>query len=276
MNLLFPALLGLAAALFPQSAEALSIPINFCGMGGLACTGGGAGGLAGYVERVFVNALGIGFVGLAGAMFFYYAVQLITGSNDESTVTEAKTAYGHAIAGGAIVSLAGAIVHAFTPGVGGPGSVLVNPIPVEIGFANAIEYFRLIIGTALIINTVVQGIRLILAQGDEAISAARKRVLFGFIGVAIVLLANALVIAAYPPAGANSDVINSELVGLANFFLTFFGFLCVVTLVVAGLMLVVSVDEGLKDKAKTVAKTAIIALAVIFSAFVIVNAFITL
>lgn len=288
MKRLFPALIGFLAAILPIPANALSIPINFCGIGGFGCRNvSGVSGLTGYFGGIFVNGLGVTFVAVAIAMFFYYAAQLIAGSNEESTVTESKMAYAHAITGGAIVSLAGTIVRAFTPGVIGPGGALVNRAPLEAGFWNVIDYFRLIIGTALIVNTVYQGIRLIMAQGDEDIQAVRKRLLYGFVGVAIVLLANALVIAAYPqtiPAspilglngqGGDPLTIVDELVGLANFFLTFLGVLAVVLIVAAGIMLIVSIDEGLKDKAKTVVKTSIITLAVVLCSYVIVNMFIT-
>ena len=99
--------------------------------------------------------------------------------------------------------------------------------------------------------------------------------------------ANAIVAAAYPDSipsvivafsgrGGSPLTIVAQLVGLANFLLTFLGVLVVVLMVAAGIMLIVSVDEGLKDKAKTVVKTSIITLAVVLCSYVIVNAFITL
>src|SRR3989338_4987839 len=127
MKRLFPALIGLLAAILPIPASALQIDTEtFCGIGGFSCRNlGGISGLSTYIGNVFVNGLGIAFVAVAGAMFLYYAAQLIAGSNDESAVSESKTGYAHAITGGALVSLAGAIAKAFTPGAAGPGGALV-------------------------------------------------------------------------------------------------------------------------------------------------------
>lgn len=278
-----PALvLGLLAAFLPGSALAFSIPINFCQFGfkiGLStkCMAGGAQGISDYMELYVVPTVGVLFLGVAVAMFFTYAVSILARSHDESAVQESKIAYIHAITGAAIVSLAVYFVWAVSPDPRiGPGPNIVNRPYLEHGFQNVIYYIKLVLGTAMIVNIVVQAARLIASQGEEDGTKAKQRLLYGFVGVAVILLANAMVTSAFPPFGADPGIITDELVGLANFLLALFALIAVLAVIVAGIMLIVSFDEGLKDKAKSIVKTAIITLAVIIASYAIVNAFVYL
>lgn len=275
-----PILLAACAALAPEPALAFQIPLNFCGFGvgvGLSgCGGGGVAGLSGYAAGTVVDILGVLFIGVAVAMFAYYAAIFITSSNDESKIKEAKTAYAHAITGGAIVSLASLIVFAFTPGFSGPGSAVVNVGILNIGFSNVIVYIKLILSAALTVNLVTQGTRMIAAQEQGEIDKAKKRLLFGFIGVGFILVANMFVTAAFPPLSGAASGIALEIRGLANFLLVAFALLAVIAFIMAGVMLVISTDEQLKEKSKTVIKTSVISMAVVIAAYALVNAFATL
>lgn len=293
MNIQIRIFLALLAALLPVSVHAFDIPQNFCSIGvafGLSgnCGGGGAEGLADYAAFYGINTVGVVFLAVILAMFFTFAVRLIVGSNDENTIREAKVGYAHAITGAAIVSLAALFVWAFSPYPGiGPGGALVNECPVQLGFTNAIKYFRIILGAAMLVNLIIQGARMISAQSQEDAEKAKKRLLYGFVGVGIVLLANRMVLAVFPDtvpcsggggggAGGDSSIISIEMVGIANFLLAAFGLMVVVAIIIAGIYLVVSVKEDNKEKAKQIIKTSIVALAVIIAAFAIVNAFLFL
>ncbi|HLD71768.1 MAG TPA: hypothetical protein VI873_04115, partial [Candidatus Peribacteraceae bacterium] len=121
----------------------------------------------------------------------------------------------------------------------------------------------------------------------EDAEKAKKRLLYGFVGVGIILLANRMVLAVFPDtvpcfsagisgSGGDSGIVSMEMVGIANFLLAAFGLMVVVAIIIAGIYLVVSVKEDNKEKAKQIVKTSIIALAVIIAAFAIVNAFLFL
>jgi hypothetical protein len=269
---------ALVASLAPQEALAYTLPagwaVGICGI--IPCTGGGGGafGLSVYVFSRIIFAIQVGFLGIAFVMFFTYAATLVLGSHDQTYVSEAKTAYAHLITGGAIVSLAHLIVLAVSPVE--VGDVVVNPYPIVGGITNAIFYFRIILATALTVNLVIQATRLIIAQGAEETEKVKRRLIHGFVGVAIVLLANSLVVAVDPSVGTPSSVIAIEFRGIANFLLAALGVLVVIALLAAGILLVISIDEQLKEKAKMVVKTTIIALTVVLAAYALVNAFITL
>lgn len=87
------------------------------------------------------------------------------------------------------------------------------------------------------------------------------------------LLINPLLEALVP--GARAGVINEEMIGIANFMLTIFGLMAVTAVVIAGIMLVVSINESLKDTAKTVIRVTVIATAVVIAAYSIVASLIT-
>jgi len=64
-----------------------------------------------------------------------------------------------------------------------------------------------------------------------------------------------------------------ELAGIARFLLTIFGALAVIGILAAGVMLIVSVDESLKDKAKKLVIACMIALVIVIASYGIIDTF---
>ena len=244
-----------------------------CPLGGTAgCGSGGAGGAASFILSNVIPAVQTLFYAVALIFFLQYAVKLLLESHDESTISEVKVAYTYGIVGAVIVSLAGLIVQAVGPGT---GNSLINAAPVNEGLGQVIAYMRIMVGVAATVLITFQGIRIILLQGQESeLDMQRKRFFHGLIGVAVILLANSLVSAVLP--GSGSSILSDEIAGIANFLTELVGALGVLSFVVAGAMLILSVDEGLKDRAKKAMFTATIAMIVASTAFVIVNYFILL
>lgn len=239
-----------------------------CFINGLPCGGGGAAGASAYAFSVIIPAAQYVFLAAAILFFFYYAIRLMLESEDESTITETKSAYGYGVAGAAAVSLASLIVQAVGPGYA--TSTLVNSAPIITIVDIVVFYLRLMVSTAVSALIVFQGIRLILLQGQESeVEQQKKRFFHGLLGVAIILLAN-VVVAAFAP-GAGSVQLAIEIVGIANFLLEILGALCVLAFIIAGIMLVVSTEDGLKDRAKKAMFTTVITLILVLSSYIIVN-----
>lgn len=235
---------------------------------GLPCVSGGAAGLSAFTETVIIPALQVCFLAVAVGFFFYYAVRLMLESDDENTITETKMAYGYAIAGAAAVSLAGLIVQAVGDSAQG---TLVNQAPVIAALDGVVRYMRLMISAAVSCLIVYQGFRIILLQGQESeIEQQKKRFFHGLIGVAIVLIAN-VAVSAFFPQNDGAEILNTEFVGIINFLLEIFGALALLAIIVGGILLVVSAEDSLKDRAKKSIFTAVIALIVVLSSFLIVN-----
>lgn len=208
------------------------------------------------------------FGGLLIAMLIFYGIKLLLGSHNESTLGEVKMAYGHALAGALIVGGAFLFADTFTS----PTGNLVDETPFNTVILNVILFFKALLATVVVLNVVIQGIRLIVALEDGDIDKARKRLLHGMVGAAFVILAGAIVDAFYI-SNATAPIV-AEAFGIARFALTIFGALSVIGLIVSGIMLVVSVDESLKDRAKKLIIICIVALAVVITSYGIINIFI--
>ena len=283
MRFLCPIIFALFVALLPGVAHAFTLPSGWetpiCGTAG--CIGPhNIVQFEAYIRDRIVTAMSVAFIGITAVMLFVYAVTLITESENESSVTQIRSGYAYAITGGALVALANYLVLAFSPNDNLTGTIFTTE-PLCTGFGQVLDYFKLSLAIALLVNIVIQAILLMSAPSEEVAGRAKKQLLFGFVGVAVVLLANAIVGAVdrentLSCFGSPSGTIIQEIVGVANFLLSIFGLLVVVALIVAGGTLVISIDETLKDKAKLIIKTTIIALAVILAAFIIVNTFLAI
>ncbi len=252
-----PVSTGLALLLAPISAFAATA-ISGCGfVPGLPCGSGGAAGAVAIIANTIIPALQYIFYAVALGFFFYYAVRLILESEDESTINETKTAYGYAITGAVMVSLVDNIVATVGPGYA--SASLINAAPVNDGVNNVVLFMRLMVATAVTGMIVYQGFRMILLQGQESEMEAQKKKFFNsLLGVVIVQLAFVVVNSFFP--GAGSSALAQEIVGIINFLLQLLGALAILGFIVAGIMMVASTDEGLKDRAKKAIFTTIITL----------------
>lgn len=250
-----------------------------CIFSSLLCTNGGIQAFADYTQTVLFFGAQRVFMATCILMFAYYGVRLILQSNDESTIGEVKNAYTYAITGAAIVSLSSVIVQ-IVGQYGNNGQILVNQQAVWYSLGNIETYMRIMVGTAVGAMMVYQGMHLIILQGQESeLEAQKKKFFHALIGVSVILLASSIVHAFVPPAGAGSGsagILVSEIVGIGNFLLVIIGGLAVVAFVIAGLFLVVSVDEALKDRAKKTIFTTVVTLVIVLASYAIVNFVITL
>lgn len=261
---LLPGLLGILFGFF------LPVPVAhgqaWCLVSNLPCGGGAT--LYPLIKTKFVDFLRYAVVAVAFGMFAYYAFALLFAGEDENATTQLKTSFSHAIVGCAIVSLA-TIAADLVPSRGA-GAVLQTPGVAASGLWQIIQYFKLIIGAAVSFHVTYQGIRLIALQGkEEEVSKQKAKFFHGLIGVAVVLLADAIVRAASP--GNNAGTLSLQIQGIANFFLSIFGLLAVVAFIASAAVLLFSVDESGKDKGKKGMLGSVVVLVIVFSSFAIIK-----
>ncbi len=267
---------ALLLALLPHAAHAFQIDASsvmaLCNV--LPCSGGGGGaaGLSDYILEKIVTAMEVIIVAIAIISLFITAAQMVAHSTEESTVKDTRTSYIHIITGLAVVGLCRWFVLAFS--APNTGAQLVNTDVVESGLVNIVMYFKMIISLSLMVNIVVQAFRLITSQGaQEQVDKAKTRFIASFIGAGIMMLANVIVLSVIPGYGGSTDLA-VEIAGIANYILVIMGFLSLLAIIVAGVLLIVSIDEGLRDKAKNMIKTSMIALIVVLTSYALVTAFI--
>lgn len=234
--------------------------------------GGGSAGIVALLMAKFVPSMYIVFGAVAGIYMMLDVIKMVTEGSDEGVVTEAKGNIIHIIVGCVVVGGAALIVESFGVGY---GIRIVNAAPITGAITYIITFFRLLIGAVLMANIVLQAFRIISSQGDSgAQEKGRNRLIMGFIGVGIMLLASVIVSAAIP--GANSAPLMGEIVGIANFLITLVGALCVVGVIVGGIFYVISVDESYKDKAKTAIKVSIVTLVIMLLSYTVVQTLFTI
>jgi len=266
MRKILVALSAVAAAVLPQMVLAASNPnpaiIQTCVVPGISCLGGD---LASYFNATILTGARVAFTGILFGAIIYYGIKLLVMPESDSTVTETRQAFEYALFGVILMLGAELIASSFvTRGV-------VSPAGVNTVLDSVIIFIKAIIATALLVNITIQGFGMIMATDEGALTKARTKLLHGIYGAAIVLLASPLVNMVYdknPTAG------ELELKGIANYIITIFGLLAVVALIMAGILLVVSVDESLKDRAKKLIIGSLVALIVVIAAGALVNFFI--
>ncbi len=274
LRILPAVLLGL---LLPHPASAYQLADSWnvlCGFIPCSSGGGGALGLNGYIYSKVIVAMESIFVAVVGTTLFLSAARMTLQSSDETAVSESRMAFIYAIGGAVVVGFASLIVQAFAPSA--TGTALVNTGLLIEGVNNIIIYIRLVLGTLVLVNIVVQAFRLIASHGeDEQFEKAKTYLIAGIVGAGIVMLANAVMISVNPEIGGPTDLA-IEMAGIANYIITLFGFGCVLVLIGAGAFLALSTNDGGKEKAKNMVLTAIVGLLAVLISFALVNAFIFL
>lgn len=265
--------LTLPLATIAQEVQLPTVPaIIPCPVSILPCGSGGAAGAATYLIDVMFPAARVMFVATAIFMFLLYALKLLFDPESSDTSSSTKLAYGYAITACAIVGIATFIVEAVGQSA---RATIVNATAVNAGIGNIILYMRLTVAILVTVFLLIQGIRLIVKQGsDDEFKNAQTQFLHTVMGIAIILLANVLASAFLP--GSGSVLLADEVVGIINFVLTLIGALAVITIIIAGIMLVLSVDDALKDRAKQAITVAIVGLIIALLSYVLVRFFINL
>ncbi len=104
--------------------------------------------------------------------------------------------------------------------------------------------------------------------GLFAVAASWEGEIVGVVIIVIVL--------SVAPGIAGSSELAFQIAGIANYLIMILGFLALLSIVVAGVLLILSIDEGLKEKAKTIIKTSIIGLIVVLVSYALVTGFIAM
>jgi hypothetical protein len=221
--------------------------------------------LVGFLLNIAVPAARIIFIGLSVIYVAWYALTMIVGGYDETVITEQRKAFTYAALGMGIVGVSSLIVDTFAPNIA--GAALINPTPFIIAVERIVDFITIVTGTFLVFVISIAGARIIALQGNESeVDKQKKNFFNGLLGVVILLTARIVVEAVMPTTGVASDLI-PEIAGIAKFLLEIVAGLAVFALIVAGVLLIVSVNnDNLKQRARRILfSTLIILLIVIFS-----------
>jgi len=238
----------------------------------LCSAGAGAQGLAVFIQDRIINQALIAFAGIAAAAIFYYAFRIILQAYNEQSLTEAAKTFAHVFAGFAVIAISGAFVNAFFQNSTVVFGNIIQPAVLGQGINSVTDYIFLGAQGVFALIVVIAGIGMITSQGDQAAFTKWLKILIAnCIGVMIMVLAQILVTAI---SLRDASMIRIEIQGIALFLLTIIGFACVISLMLAGVLLIVSIDEGLRDRAKRIVIGTLISLAIVVACYTLIMTFV--
>lgn len=262
-----PALtLALAVWLLPAVSHAtIAQPVVVTTAGGIL--------LRNYIYNHIVLQALAAFWGISFFALVYYSIRMIVESNKDEAYTDMSNAVIYTLVGFGVIACALAFATVFTTtGLSGDAVTDVQPMVAKDSIDSARQFIITLATGIFVLLAVVSGLRMISTRGDQGNFDKSRKVLVGScIGVMIMFIANFIVMAV---DGRDSMLIIEEMKGIALFLLTFAGFLCVLALIIAGIFLIISVDEGLRDRAKKTIIGTLIALAIVLCSYAVILTFV--
>lgn len=233
----------------------------------------GAQALAGFIELHLVQQALFAFWGISAAAIFYYAVRMVLEAYKDESYTNLSNAFINVLSGFAVIACASAFAAAFyTPGLSADNAADISPTILGIGVQSVADFIITMSAGIFVLMVVIAGIGMVTSRGDSgAFEKWRKILIANIVGVVVMFVAFYIV---HAVSDINSGLLIEEMRGLALFLLTLLGFMCVVALIVAGVLLIVSVDESLRDKAKNIIIGTLITLALVVLCYTLIVTFV--
>ncbi len=235
--------------------------------------GDGADYLANLLLPFLLNEVMIAFWGISAAAVFYYAVRMVMEAHKDEAGKDLTNSFIYALTGFAIIACAGAFAAAFGVGTLSPDAVTdVNPMTLNVGILSVANFIIKTSAGVFVLIIVLSGLRMIASQGESAnFDKARKLVVANCVGVVLMLTSYFII---HAVADVDSVLLINQMRGMALYLLTLIGFICVAALIVAGVLLIVSIEESLKDRAKRIVIGTLISLLIVIACYTLIIIFI--
>ncbi len=228
--------------------------------------GAGADYLAHMLLPFLLNEVMIAFAGIAAAVVFYYAIRMVIEAHKDESGKDLANSFMYVLTGFAIIAMAGGFANAFGLGT-------INPMALNVGIISVIDFIISMSVGIFVLIIVLTGLRMIASQGEEGnFDKQRKVLVANCVGVVLMLVAKVIVLALVDVGTPN--LIITEMRGMAYYMLTLIGFMSVAALIAAGVLLIVSVDESLKDRAKKIVIGTLVSLLIVVACYSLIVIFI--
>jgi predicted small integral membrane protein len=208
-----------------------------------------------------------------------YAMNLIFARGSEDTIGKQKKNFLWAFIGFVILMAASGVAEIFKPQDATPDQ-LIDFDAARSQTLNLVTYMKWMLGSVIVMLMTLSGIKMIMAQGDEAkITEQKKNLVWSGIGMLVILLAGNLVNAFYvvkdsvaSPADPSKAAL--ELGGVISLILVFLGPVAVLFTIYAGALYLTALDdEDRTKKAKSMIIGGVMGIVIIYSAYALVNTF---
>lgn len=275
----------LIPAVFAQPLPLYAIdPASFgplCAMTGLCSASAptGFGLLATFLQNL-INVIRNVFIGVCAVYFAWFALMLIVKGSEENALTEQRKAFGYAVLGMGVVGVASLLVQTFAPSAA--GAALVNATPFTDAAERIVTYITIVTGAFLLFVISFAGFRIIALQGNEGEIEKQKKSFFnGLLGMVVLLLARVTVSAIlpstviFPAGGPGTASLIFQIAGMIKFLLEIVAGLAVISLIVSGVLFVVSLgSDERRQRAKRILTSTIIVLIVVVLSQTLIATFI--
>jgi hypothetical protein len=203
------------------------------------------------------------FIGLSLVFIAIYAYKMAIGTGEESQMTEQRTNILFAILGFSVLGISAEVIEIVNPIRENSTNELIDKDKVDSTLQSIINFMELGLGAIAVILIFYGGIKLITANGDdEALTSAKNILLYGFLGVIIVMLADPLITQVFYPDLGNGDVGDESAgnfvaqgFGLLKFFLQFMAIIIFIAFIYAGFLYILAGDND--DQTSTAKKILI-------------------
>lgn len=288
-------ILGLDAMYLAHAAGGFTpVSDGLCGEGAFPCPEGDTGveiakSLGGRIfdnTRYIIGAVSVILIVVAG-------VKLIVSGGNEEVFEKQKTTLIYSIAGLFMVGAAGDLAMIFEVDRGGflkDPNVSIQKSRLFTRTAEVVlTFIKYIIGSISVLFIVRNGLRLVVLGGnEEEVGKDKKNILYGLLGLVIILMANPIVnkvffkidTTKYPGLepvrpGIDTARLIQEITGITNLIAAIAGPAALLSLVAGGLMYVLAAGEEEKTgKAKKLMTWSLVGLVIIYGAFAIVSTFV--
>ncbi len=224
----------------------------------------GAGALCLFIQRHILSEALIAFYGIAAAAIFYYGVRMIVESYNENAYSNVKNSFVFVFCGFCVIAISMAFANSFY--------LTTSPVLLSGGLNSIIAFILSGAAGVFVLIVVIAGLGMITTQGDQAAFDKWTKILRNnCIGVVLMMIAIPIMNAVTRNA---PGLIVLQLTGLALFLLTIVGFVCIIALIIAGILLIVSIDESLRERAKNIIIGTLISLVVVIISYTMILTFV--
>ncbi len=260
-----PAFMVMALVSVPEMCSAIAVPI-------VRRTAGASALSALIYNHLILEAL-VAFWGISFFALFYYGLRMIVDAYKDESYTQMSDAIIYTLIGFGVIACALAFATTFTTtGLSLDATTDVQPNVLKNSIDSARQFIITLSTGIFVLLVVISALRMVSTRGEQGDFDKWRKVLVGScIGVMIMFIADFIVQAV---DRRDASLIVEELRGIALFALTFGGFLCMLALIVAGIFLIISIDEGLRDRAKKTIIGTLIALAIVICSYAIILTFV--
>lgn len=223
------------------------------------------------------------FIGLSLVFMALYAYKMAIGTGGDDQLSEQRTNILFAVLGFSVLGISAEIVEIVNPIRENSSSELLDQEKVDSTIQSIINFMELGLGAIAIMLIFYGGVRLITANGDdETVTSAKNTLVYGFLGVIIVMLADPLITEVFYPDLGKGEVGDESAgnfvaqgFGLLKFFLQFMAIIIFIAFIYAGFLYILAGDnDDQTSTAKRILIWSLVGIIIILLSYSIVMFFV--